>query len=183
MITPGAQQHGWSVRLVAHVETWRPYTLAYPSMLALAGIGARCAHDLGWRSATPCLLLSASWLGAHYLGDLLDRYLDGVAKPYRPIPSGRLSTTKAAVVCAIACFTLLLSIGLAMNWPMFAAGLLIVRGGAGYRARFKAAGLSGSVVRGSLGAVGVLYSAFAVGPWPPWGVLVPALVFGVNHWR
>jgi geranylgeranylglycerol-phosphate geranylgeranyltransferase len=176
MIKRGAHQHGWSVRLAAHVETWRPYTLAYPSMLALAGIGATCSHDLGWRSATPCLGLSAGWLGAHYLGDLLDRDLDEIAKPHRPIPSGRLSSA-AAAISAIACFTLLLSIGLAMNWPMFAAALLIVLGSAGYSARLKGAGMSGSLVRGSLGAVGVLYGAFAVGPLPPWGVLVPALVF------
>lgn len=176
MIKRGAHQHGWSVRLAAHVETWRPYTLAYPSMLALAGIGATCSHDLGWRSATPCLGLSAGWLGAHYLGDLLDRDLDGIAKPHRPIPSGRLSSAEAAI-SAIVCFALLLSIGLAMNWPIFAAGLSIVLGSVGYSARFKVAGLSGSLVRGLLGAVGVLYGAFAVGLWPPWGVLVPALVF------
>lgn len=176
MMTSGAHKQGWRVRLVAHLETWRPYTLAYPSMLALAGIGATCSHTLGWRSSMPCLALSTGWLGAHYLGDLLDRDLDAIAKPHRPIPSGRLSTTEAATA-AIACFALFLSMGFTMNWRAFAVGLLIVLGIVGYSGRLKASGLSGSVVRGSLGALGVLYGAFAVGRWPPWSVLVLMLVF------
>jgi geranylgeranylglycerol-phosphate geranylgeranyltransferase len=179
MISRTARQLGWRARLVAHLETWRPYTLPYPLMLALAGIGATGSHDVGWRSAMPCLGLSAGWIGAHYFGDLLDRNLDAIAKPCRPIPSGRLSSAEAASA-AIVCFTVLLSVGLAMNWRTFAAGSLIVLGIVGYSGRFKAVGLPGSLVRGSLGALGVLYGAFAVGPLPPWGVLMPALVFGFH---
>ncbi|WP_330230958.1 UbiA family prenyltransferase [Nocardia sp. NBC_00508] len=167
---------GVGTHLTAHWETWRPYTLAYPVMLALAGVGSTGSDDVGWNVVMSCVGLSAGWLGAHYLGDLLDRDLDAIAKPHRPIPSGRLTPT-AAAVSAMVCFGLLVGIGIAIDWRTIPVSAAIIVGIAGYSARFKARGFSGNAVRGSLGAFGLLYGAMAVSSWATWTLLVSAFVF------
>jgi geranylgeranylglycerol-phosphate geranylgeranyltransferase len=90
-------------KLVAHVETWRPYTATYPGLLALAAAFA-------WPGTVPPAAVAAvifviptlGWLAALYGCDFLDSDLDRIEKGHRPIPSGRLSQ-KEAILAMLAC--------------------------------------------------------------------------------
>ncbi|UOZ07012.1 UbiA family prenyltransferase [Amycolatopsis sp. WQ 127309] len=162
-------------RLFAHFQTWRPYTVWYPGLIAVAG-GATAARSdvsagpivLAWASAT------AAWLGAHYLGDYLDRDLDAIAKPQRPIPSGRLAAREA-----LSCGALLLIAGVVFaGLAAPAAGVLAVAICAGiwsYSALFKSRGILGNLVRGLLSALACALGATAV----TGGLSFPAAVLGL----
>lgn len=162
-------------RMLAHLETWRLYTTPYPFMLALAGIGVTRSGAHGWHILIPCIGLTAGWLGAHYMGDLLDRDLDAISKPHRPIPSGRL-LPREALVSASALFLALLVLGALGDWQTLPVSAAIIVGSIAYNARFKTLGIYGNLVRGSLGALGLLYGALAWQPGLSWHIVVPALV-------
>jgi geranylgeranylglycerol-phosphate geranylgeranyltransferase len=163
-------------RLLAHVETWRPYTTAYPGLLALAGAGVTGRHSTAAHLVLAWAGLTAVWLGAHYLGDYLDRHLDAAAKPHRPIPSGRLSPT-SALVSATACFAALVIAGVLFNPRTVPVSLALMAGIGAYSGLLKARGLLGNVGRGALTALGICYGALAVQPWPTVALLPVALAF------
>ncbi|WP_093933007.1 UbiA family prenyltransferase [Amycolatopsis thailandensis] len=159
-IAPSFHRSFWTARsrLFAHVQTWRVYTLWYPGSIAVAGAGTAAAGHatvpvglvaFAWASVT------AGWLAAHYLGDFLDRELDAIAKPQRPIPSGRLSPKEA-----LSAGIVLLVVSVTFAWLATpAAAVIAVAICAGiwsYSALFKSRGILGNLVRG-------LLSAFACG--------------------
>src|SRR5262245_41247002 len=84
-----AGARGWRTVFAAHVQTWRPYTLPYPGLIGLAG-AVLGGERVVFRLAMVWLGVTLGWLGGLYLGDWFDRELDAIAKPQRPIPSGRL---------------------------------------------------------------------------------------------
>ncbi|GAA1403759.1 hypothetical protein GCM10009639_49040 [Kitasatospora putterlickiae] len=98
--------------LTAHVRTWRPYTLWYIGLVGVAGhavaAGRHGVAQLAAAWAVPTLI----WVAAHYLGDYLDRELDAISKPQRPIPSG-LIRPRTAVWCG----TVLGATTGASSWP------------------------------------------------------------------
>ncbi|WP_232667656.1 UbiA family prenyltransferase [Pseudonocardia sp. TRM90224] len=159
---------------LAHVETWRPYTVWYVGLLGLAGAGLAGEHRPWWLAvawATPTL----GWLAAHYLGDYLDRNLDAIGKAHRPIPSGRLAP-RTALTCGVAGMIAVGALATAAGWVtgLIAAGA--VAGVLAYSGWLKANGLAGNLVRGLLGALTLLYGA-AIVPAFDWRVLVFALAF------
>ncbi|MEV4599234.1 UbiA family prenyltransferase [Amycolatopsis sp. NPDC049253] len=159
--------------LRAHVETWRPYTLAFPGLVGLAGAAiGEPRHSVATAVGGPLL----AWLGAHYLGDYLDRHLDALAKPQRPIPSGRL-TPRAALVCAVACFAgfwlVSLLTALPLAWP--AAGITL--GVVVYSGAFKARGLAGNLVRGLLTAMAFVYGTMTSVGAALWQIIFFAAMF------
>jgi geranylgeranylglycerol-phosphate geranylgeranyltransferase len=162
--------------VVAHVQTWRPYTLWYVGLLGLAGAGLGAHHRevgpvlVAWATPTVC------WLGAHYLGDYFDRELDRIAKPHRPIPSGRLHP-RVALLCGGGCGAGVVALAVAGGWLPGLVAALAVAGIFGYSTVFKAVGLAGNLVRGLLGALAVVYGALVTGPpaWP--AVLALAVAF------
>lgn len=164
------------VRLAAHAQTWRPYTTAYPALLAVAGASVATPHPLAWRVGVAAAGLAAGWLGGHYLGDVIDRELDAIEKPQRPIPSGRL-TPREAIVSAWICFAVLTAAGAVLNWRAGLVALAIIGGIAVYSGHAKARGFAGNLTRGSLSASAVLYGSFAVTAWPTWPVAVAMVVF------
>jgi len=163
--------------LQAHWETWRPYTLAYPGLVGLAGAATQNA------ATTSALIASGTcttlgWLGAHYLGDYFDRDLDAVSKPQRPLPSGRLHPGTARVCGALALLTAA-GITLLVRWPVVVAVLLALAGIVAYSRLLKHRGLWGNVARGMLMALAVLYGAAVAAPTgepPSWQVASVALI-------
>jgi geranylgeranylglycerol-phosphate geranylgeranyltransferase len=161
----------------AHLQTWRPYTLWYPGLVALAGAaqadGSPSAAHLWAAWAAPTL----SWIAGHYLGDYFDRHLDAIGKPQRPIPSGRLSP-RAAVASGVLCALAAAVVTALAAWT---ALLLVAAGMAGivaYSKVFKGRGLSGNVVRGALTALTVVFGAMTAGTEPRWPTaLLAALAF------
>lgn len=183
--------------LGAHLRTWRPYTLAYPGLVGLAGAaladgspsggatsgGAPLGGALPGGATSGLQLLVAwaaptlSWVAAHYLGDYFDRHLDAISKPQRPIPSGQLSP-RTAVVCGVLCALAAAFVTVLANWR----ALLLVAGAmagiVAYSLVLKGRGLSGNAIRGVLTALTVVYGAMTASADPPWQAVAPfALVF------
>ncbi len=147
----------------AHVQTWRPYTVWYPGLVGLAGAsvagGPAPAGGLWAAWAAPTL----AWVGGHYLGDWCDRELDAVAKPGRPIPSGRLGPA-AALWCGVLCVAGSAVAALLADPPAVLVVAVAGLGILGYSRVFKGRGLSGNVVRGALTALTVVFGALVARP-------------------
>ncbi|MEJ3653051.1 UbiA family prenyltransferase [Actinomycetes bacterium KLBMP 9759] len=162
---------------LAHLQTWRPYTVWYVGLLGLAGAGLAGEHR-PWGLAVAWATPTVGWLGAHYLGDYLDRDLDAIGKAHRPIPSGRLAP-RTALACGVGGMLAVGALATAGGWPtgLIAAGA--VAGVFAYSGWLKANGLAGNLVRGLLGALTLLYGA-AVVPAFDWRVLVFAAAFWLH---
>ncbi|WP_316524325.1 UbiA family prenyltransferase [Kitasatospora brasiliensis] len=165
--------------LFAHLETWRPYTAFYVGLVGLAGALLATPHP----SVAGCLAAWAiptlGWLGGLYGGDYFDRELDARAKPQRPIPSGRMSAT-TALGCFLSCSAAGGLLSLALNWRTVLLVFGALAAGVAYSKVFKARGLSGNIVRGSMTALAFLYGAMMVGDYPPARLLPVALVFWLH---
>jgi geranylgeranylglycerol-phosphate geranylgeranyltransferase len=161
---------------IAHLQTWRPYTLWYVGLLGLGGAGLTPdAH--GWRLAVAWAAPTLGWVGGHYLGDFFDRWLDAISKPHRPIPSGRLSP-RSAVVSGAACLLAVLTLAAASGWPTLLVALAAAGAIVAYSRLLKARGLAGNLIRGALGAMVLLFGALETGHPARW----PLLLFAVACW-
>ncbi|AGP60772.1 UbiA family prenyltransferase [Streptomyces rapamycinicus] len=162
--------------LLAHLQTWRPYTLWYPGLVGLAGATLAGAHPTTGQLTVAWAAPTLGWVAGHYLGDYYDRDLDALSKPQRPIPSGRLSP-RTAVVTGIGCIVAVAALALWANWRAVAVAAAAMAGIVAYSRVLKGRGLPGNLIRGVLTALTVLFGAMAVQPWPPWRALPFALVF------
>jgi geranylgeranylglycerol-phosphate geranylgeranyltransferase len=165
--------------LVAHLETWRPYTLCYVGLVSLAGALLASDDAPGWRLAGAWAAPTLGWLAGLYGGDYFDRELDAIAKPHRPIPSGRLRPRVAfAAMCgniaAAAIITAVLN-----PWSLALAAVTAVAG-IGYSTAFKKRGLSGHLVRGGLMSAAFLFGAMATVDRPPWWLFAGAAIFWIH---
>ncbi len=161
--------------IVAHVQTWRPYTLCYPALVGVAGAslaGANRFGEFAAAAAGPAL----GWLAGHYLGDYFDRDLDAIAKPQRPIPSGRLSP-RAALVGGIGCALGSAIVVTVANWRALVLFVLAMTGIVAYSRVCKGRGISGNLVRGLITTLAFLVGAMTVRALPPWPALVLSVVF------
>ena len=156
----------------AHIETWRPYTLWYIGLVGLGGAASAAGPHHPWRLAAAWAAPTIGWIGGHYLGDYFDRALDALAKPHRPIPSGRLSPA-AALRWGCACMAAVAVLAAAGGVGTAVAAALGVFGVIAYSRWFKARGFAGNLVRGALGATALLYGALAA------GVHIPAVTFAL----
>jgi geranylgeranylglycerol-phosphate geranylgeranyltransferase len=161
---------------VAHLQTWRLYTLWYPGLVGLAGAALATRSPSTGQCAVAWAAPTLGWVAAHYLGDYFDRHLDAISKPQRPLPSGRLSP-RTAVAAGSACAAATIVLCLLVNWRALAVTAAALAGIVAYSRVFKARGLSGNVVRGALTALALVFGVMAVQPWPPWQVVPFALVF------
>jgi len=87
------------IRLIAHIETWRPYTVIWCGLLSFSGA------LLTYKGIPPIHLSLFSlfipifgWIAGLYLADYLDRSLDKIQKEHRPIPSGRIKPIEALFI-------------------------------------------------------------------------------------
>lgn len=168
-----------SAALRAHLETWRPYTLAYPGLVGLAGAAAGASGPTREGVVAAWLCPTLGWLGGHYLGDYFDRDLDAIGKPQRPIPSGRLGAGTARA-CGLGAVLAAALVTLAVNWPVVVGVALALAGVVAYSRLLKGRGILGNGVRGLLTALAVLFGAWVAAPpgqTPSWQVLPVALVF------
>ena len=166
-------------QIFAHMETWRPYTLFYPGLVGLSGAGLASDHVSALRLLGSWLVPTLGWIAGLYGGDYFDRTLDAAAKPHRPIPSGRISP-RTALASAITCVLVGCAIGVLLNWrtvPLAVAALCL---GIAYSTWFKARGLAGNAVRGSLTMFAFLSGALMASPYPPAGVIAVAVVFWLH---
>jgi isopropylmalate/homocitrate/citramalate synthase/4-hydroxybenzoate polyprenyltransferase len=162
--------------LFAHLETWRPYTAFYVGLVGLAGAALSTPDAPAGRLLAAWAIPTLGWLAGLYGGDYFDRHLDAEAKPHRPIPSGRLGAKTAFAMFAGCAVAGGLS-SLLLNWRTVVLVVAACAVGVAYSTVFKARGLSGNLVRGSMTAFAFWYGSMMVADLPPLRVLPIALVF------
>jgi len=102
------------------------------------------------------------WTAGLYLSDFLDRKLDAIQKPHRPIPSGRIKPKEALAIGAIfAIAGLLLSFLLSLNniILVFVVGLLVLT----YAKFSKSRGITGNLNRGFVTVAAYFFGIFSTG--------------------
>jgi len=100
------------------------------------------------------------WTAGLYLSDYLDRKLDAIQKPHRPIPSGRIRPKEAIIVgasFAIAGFFLTFLLTLYDVILVFVVALLVFL----YAHISKSHGLSGNINRGLVTVAAYFFGVFA----------------------
>src|SRR5512136_2867830 len=89
-------------KLFAHLETWRLYTVIWCGLVSLAGSCITYGNFPPLNITLLALFIPMmGWTAGLYLSDFLDRKLDAIQKPLRPIPSGRIKPNEALVIGAI----------------------------------------------------------------------------------
>jgi geranylgeranylglycerol-phosphate geranylgeranyltransferase len=167
-------------RVIAHVETWRPYTLGYPGLVTLAGAVLAYPHASAWRLCGAWAAVTLGWLGGQYGGDYFDRELDAIAKPHRPIPSGRMSAGEARAGLAL-CVSLGAVIAVTLSWRTVLIAAAVLAGGIAYSKWLKGIGFAGNVMRGALTAAAFLFGCVAVrGAFPPGALFLIMAAFWVH---
>ena len=150
-------------KLFAHLETWRLYTVIWCGLVSLAG----SCIALGGLPEIKIALLALfipmmGWTAGLYLADFLDRKLDAIQKPHRPIPSGRIKPKEALLIGAIfAIAGLILSFLLGMNNVIlvFVVALLVL----GYAKISKSLGIMGNLNRGIVTVAAYFFGVFSIG--------------------
>ncbi|HEY0167225.1 MAG TPA: UbiA family prenyltransferase [Jatrophihabitans sp.] len=168
-----AQPAGPRLRVgaIAHLQTWRLYTFWYVGFLGLAGASLSPGQHEGLRLFAAWAVPTLGWLGGHYLSDYFDRELDAIAKPHRPIPSGRLPA-RVALACGVLAMLCVAASAVLTGWRTSLIAVLAVAAVLAYGLRLKALGIAGNLVRGALGALALLYGAATVPPLD-WTALLP----------
>ncbi len=162
-----------ATRLFAHLETWRPYTVFYIGLVGLAGAALADASAAPWRYAVAWAVPTLAWIGGLYGGDYFDRELDRIAKPARPIPSGRMAagTAWAAMWICVAGGAALAAVA---NPRTVLVAVAALAAGIGYSRLLKAHGVLGNLVRGGMTAAVVVFGGMVVTTWPTAALLLPA---------
>ncbi|MBS3748302.1 MAG: UbiA family prenyltransferase [Candidatus Thermoplasmatota archaeon] len=147
-------------KLFAHLETMRPYTVIWCGLVSFAGA---C---LSWGQLPPIDVAILSlivpimgWIAGLYLSDFLDRNLDKIEKPHRPIPSGRIKPYEAILVGSIYAI-----VGTFFSWYLgirnfslvFIVALLVLT----YTSIAKSRGFLGHINRGIVTVAAYLYGVF-----------------------
>jgi isopropylmalate/homocitrate/citramalate synthase/4-hydroxybenzoate polyprenyltransferase len=163
-------------RLLAHIEMCRPYTIFYVGLVSLAGAFLAAPDPTFVRLIGAWLAPTLGWIAGLYGGDYFDRHLDAIAKPHRPIPSGRVSARLAFWVMVIA-IAVGAVIGLTLNWRNLIVAALTTVLGISYNKILKARGFVGNLVRGGPMAFTFIFGMLATTPVPPWSLYPLALIF------
>ncbi|MGI8678486.1 MAG: UbiA family prenyltransferase [Jatrophihabitans sp.] len=169
--------------VTAHVDTWRPYTSCYIGLVGLAGASLASASASGsfvtLRLAAAWGIPTLAWLAGLYGGDWFDRELDAVSKPHRPIPSGRISAgTALGTMIVLIAVSGVTSVLLQWHTLLIVAAAVVI--GLSYNGFFKARGLVGNLVRGSLTGLVVVFGALLVSDRISAVVLGAAVVFALH---
>jgi 4-hydroxybenzoate polyprenyltransferase/geranylgeranylglycerol-phosphate geranylgeranyltransferase len=150
-------------KLFAHLETWRLYTVIWCGLVSLAG---SCVAFGGFPSIKIALLAlfipMMGWTAALYLSDFLDRKLDAIQKPHRPIPSGRIKPLEALIIggiFAVTGFILSFLLSLYNILLVFIVAILVFS----YTKISKSHGLTGNINRGIVTVAAYLYGVFSTG--------------------
>ncbi len=151
-------------RFIAHIETWRPYTVIWCGLLSFTGVCLTIQGLPLLRTALLSLFIPIiGWIAGLYLSDYIDRDLDSFQKSHRPIPSKRMGSTEALVFGGFfALFGLVLTFLLKPMLLMFVflAAFLVFT----YAKYTKSNGFLGNINRGLLAVVTYFFGVFAVLP-------------------
>jgi geranylgeranylglycerol-phosphate geranylgeranyltransferase len=149
-------------KLLAHLEMMRPYTMFHAGMLGFASaMFLSRGEAVWWRIALCFLVPTLGWLAGLYAGDYYDRDLDAIAKPHRPVPSGRVLPREAF---SFMVFYILLGYALALVLSPISLAIAVVTtvSGIAYSKTFKKKAILGNFDRGLLAVLTVLFSGAAV---------------------
>lgn len=119
------------------------------------------------------------WAAGLYLSDYLDRDLDAIEKPHRPIPSGRIHPTEALIIGAILAFSGLFLSYILSIWNfilVFVVALLVFS----YAKLSKSRGILGNLNRGLVTVAAYIFGVSTTGHSPqffPLYVWLLSLVF------
>jgi geranylgeranylglycerol-phosphate geranylgeranyltransferase len=151
-----------TTHLIAHIETWRPYTVIWCGLLSLSGAvltfqGLPSLQISLFSLFTPIF----GWIAGLYLADYVDRSLDKIQKKHRPIPSGRMKPIEALITGGI--FVLvgtILTVWIRYENLMFIplSGILVFM----YAKYTKSKGFLGNINRGLLALSTFYFGVFAI---------------------
>ena len=150
-------------KLFAHLETWRPYTVMWCGLVSLAGscIAFKKFPPLGI-AILAFFIPMMGWTAGLYLSDYLDKKLDSIQKPHRPIPSGRIKPKEALAIGAVLALTGF-SLSFLLGWNnlilVFVVALLVLT----YAKFFKSRGVLGNLNRGSVTVAAFFFGVFSTG--------------------
>ena len=149
------------IKLTAYIESIRPYTIIWCGLVSLAG---SCIAFKTFPSLNIAILVTIipmmGWAAGLLLSDFLDRKLDEIEKPHRPIPSGKIKPKEAIIIGAIFAFTgLFLSFLLTINniILVFIVALLVY----GYARISKSHGIMGNLNRGFVTVAAFIFGVFS----------------------
>jgi len=141
----------------------RPYTVTWCGLVSLVGT---CVTLGNFPSISIALLVlfipMMGWIAGLYLSDYLDRNLDSIQKPHRPIPSGRIKPKEAIIVGALFTLTGFFLTFLLTFYNVvlvFVVAVLVFL----YTSVSKSHGLSGNVNRGLVTMAAYFFGIFATG--------------------
>jgi len=150
-------------KLFAHLETWRLYTVIWCGLVSLAGSCIAYGDFPSLKIAAMAFFIPAlGWTAGLYLSDYLDRKLDAIQKPHRPIPSGRIKPKEALAIGAIFAITgFVLSFLLSLNNVIlvFIVALLVLT----YAKFSKSRGVLGNLNRGFVTVAAYFFGVFSIG--------------------
>ncbi len=145
------------------METWRLYTVLWCGLVSLAG---SCIAYYSFPPINIAILAfiipMMGWVAGLYLSDFLDRKLDKIEKPHRPIPSGRIHPYEALFIGSLFAATgLIFSFYLSIyNLALvFVVAFLVL----GYTKFSKSRGILGNINRGFLTVASFFYGTFSSG--------------------
>ncbi len=148
-------------KLFAHIETWRLYTVIWCGLVSLAGSCIAFSNFPPLKIAALAFFIPLlGWTAGLYLADYLDRKLDAIQKPHRPIPSGRIKPKEALVIGAIFAITgfiLSFLLGLANILLVFVVASLVLI----YAKFSKSRGIVGNLNRGFVTVVAYFFGVFS----------------------
>ncbi len=149
-------------KLFAHLETWRPYTVLWCGLVSLAGSCIAFGNLPPLKIAILALFVPMmGWTAGLYLADFIDRKLDAIQKPHRPIPSGRIKPMEALAIGGIFAITgFILSFLLSLNniILVFIVALLVLF----YAKISKSRGIIGNLNRGIVTVAAYFFGVFSI---------------------
>jgi len=150
-------------KLFAHLETWRLYTVIWCGLVSLAGSCIAFNNFPPLKIAALAFFIPLlGWTAGLYLADYLDRKLDAIQKPHRPIPSGRIKPKEALAIGAIFAITgFILSFLLSLNNVIlvFIVALIVLT----YAKFSKSRGILGNLNRGFVTVAAYFFGVFSIG--------------------
>jgi 4-hydroxybenzoate polyprenyltransferase/geranylgeranylglycerol-phosphate geranylgeranyltransferase len=149
-------------KIFAHLETSRPYTVIWCGLVSLIGACIAFGDFPPLKIAFLAFFIPMlGWTAGLYLSDYLDRNLDAIQKPHRPIPSGRIKPKEAIAVGGIFAITgFSLSFLLSINNVIlvFVVALLVLS----YAKITKSRDILGNLNRGFVTFTAYIFGVFSI---------------------
>ena len=149
-------------KIFAHIEIWRPYTVIWCGLVSLAGA---CLANRAFPPLTTSILVTIipimGWIAGLYLIDFIDRKLDIIQKPHRPIPSGRIKREEALIfgaVFVIIGFLLTFLLNPINLFLIFIVAILVFS----YAKFTKSRGIIGNINRGLVTVSAYFFGVFSI---------------------